>query len=114
MASVKPIQNDFDMSSFGLWRPPGADFWGVPTPGSLALRASVTGGYECAALRAKMNLLFGLIAGRQVPRNVVLASRPNVSDASAYYTERDYQTLNVVWSKNWSPQLYTPISLLFE
>ena len=56
-----------------------------------------------------MNLLFGLIAGRQVPRNVVLASRPNVSDASAYYTERDYQTLDVVWSKNWSPQLYTPI-----
>ena len=30
------------MSSFGLWRPPGADFWGAPTPGSLA-RASVTG-----------------------------------------------------------------------
>jgi hypothetical protein len=28
-------------------------FGGAPTPGSLALRASVTGGYECAALRAK-------------------------------------------------------------
>jgi len=42
------------MSSFGLWRPPGADFGGgAPTPGSLALRASVTGGYDCAALRAK-------------------------------------------------------------
>ena len=43
-------------SAFRWWRPPGALERGMPpTPGSLALRASVTGGYECTALRA-MNI----------------------------------------------------------